>query len=87
MTSHLLNLRQAYENKESSALKDELFPLIKQDEVYFESELSYEDEEVVPPATLGQDIKDHGLKHQKRKNSHSNSKNFMAINRMKLAEI
>lgn len=34
MTSHLLNLKRVYEEKESSALKEELFPSIKYDENY-----------------------------------------------------
>ena len=32
MTSHLLNLKRAYEDKQTSALREELFPAINKDE-------------------------------------------------------
>lgn len=44
INNHLLNLREAYDEYEADALRRELFPPLKEGEVYNEGELSVESE-------------------------------------------
>jgi hypothetical protein len=81
INNHLLNLREVYQDYEADSLRRELFPPLEE-EVYGEG-LS-EDNTEPPMNTLMDDVRAHLHKYPAKKDD-KGKKNFLAINKVRLA--